>query len=123
DGARPGTLVPHWKAACSDNDFDASAEDLAARNEACDQWSKAMKSKGELLAIAALTQPRCDEDDLGACPIATSVLDRAGASARAFTLVKRVCEKGERDTPACLELADRYVLGRGTARSVAKRIE
>ena len=34
-----------------------------------------------------------------------------------------MCQGTSDDSAACLDLADRYALGRGTARSVAKRIE
>ncbi len=123
DGARPAALVLYWKRACGDAEFELGDEAVAARNEACDLWASAVTSAGELLAVARLTQPRCDGGDSRACATTTRALDRAGASPRAFALAQRVCASSAPDAPACLDLADRYALGRGTARSVAKYIE
>ena len=106
DGAQPAAVTAYWKTACSDDNFNIGPDAIAARNQACDAWSSAVKSPRDLLAIAKLTQPRCENDDQGACTTTTRVLDRAGASARAFALVKRMCQGTSDDSAACLDLAD-----------------
>lgn len=113
--------LEQWRGACRDDDFSASAEDVAARNDACTRWAKQTRKKQELLAIAKLSERRCEAQDAAACAVAKDAFKRAGASAKLFALVERQCE--DHDRAACEELGDLYVLGIGTRRSVEKRIE
>jgi hypothetical protein len=103
-----------WERACRDDGFDVTAEDRAARARACRAWGGRR--------AAGIAARHCAGGDAEACWAAKDLWQSAGEARRAFAIVKRLCdEAGDPELPACVEVADRYATGNGTARSFARR--
>lgn len=111
-----------WERACRDADFDVVLEDRASRASSCSEWAKARPRDNRRAATVAAGH--CSAGDSAACSVAKDLFQAAGDARRAFAIVKSMCAASSgHESTACLELGDRYAMGDGTPRSVAKRIE
>ncbi len=121
-GATDTALGRLWQGACTDENFNVTEEDGNARSEACARWGKAAKPKSLQLRAAKTADAYCRAGTTSSCAVAEDLYDRAGAHAKAFAIAKQQCDEGE-SSPACRDLAERYVLGNGTAPNLARGIE
>jgi TPR repeat protein len=121
-GAKEDALLALWVGACADKDFEVSADDVAARAEACARWGKVIKKPTEVLRAATITAGYCAGERTETCALAVELFDRAGAPARAFAIAKQQCD-ARASSPACTELARRYVLGLGTPVDIPKALQ
>jgi len=116
-GASDSALAKVWEGACADADFETAEEDASARSDACARWGKTAKQKSLQLRIAKLAAGYCASGKASSCAVAEELYDRAGDHAKAFAIAKRQCDEDER---LCRDVAERYVLGNGTAVAIAK---
>lgn len=117
-GADASALARLWRGACVDAELDA-----APRNQACAAWARALPRGAWRLPVAQASATHCAAGDREACRLATELFDEAGAKARAFAIVKSLCDADDPSSPSCAELGDRYVLGEGTPRSIQKHLD
>lgn len=122
-GASESDLVGVWKHACSDKHFDLTEADASARSDACGRWGAASRKRAEQRSAAAIAAGYCAAGKAGACEVAERLYDRAGDHARAFSIVKPLCEADEKPaSPACRDLAERYLLGNGTTANIPRAL-